>query len=281
MRSLWLAIVHRNRPRGSFLYARRGTLWLKDGDLVMPGKTKVLIIDDELRSLELLGMHLRNDGFAVETATSGNAGLKLAYETHPDAVVLDVVMPGLDGFEVCRHLRAMTDAVILIVSVKGESKDVIQGLHAGADDYVVKPYNYRVLLARLTACLRRRIDSSPAPVRLAQGDAVLIADPTRRLIFINDGRTVQLTPKEFELLKYLVLNRGRVLSPEAILANVWGPGYIGDRHIVKQFIYRLRSKLEPDPANPEFIITVRGSGYALEEDTHPVGRETGHVQHAS
>ena len=247
----------------------------------MAGKTKVLIIDDELRSLELLGMHLRNDGFAVETATSGNAGLRLAYETHPDAVVLDVVMPGLDGFEVCRHLRAMTDAVILIVSVKGESKDVIHGLRAGADDYVIKPYNYQVLLARLTACLRRRIDSSPSPVRLAQGDAVLIADPSRRLIFINDGRTVQLTPKEFDLLKYLVVNRGRVLSPEAILANVWGPDHISQSHLVKQFIYRLRSKLEPDPGNPEYIITVRGSGYALEEDTHPIGKQVDKAQHAS
>jgi DNA-binding response OmpR family regulator len=260
---------------------RKVFLWPKDGASVMPGKTKVLIIDDELRTLELLGMHLRNDGFAVETATSGNAGLKLAYETHPDAVVLDVVMPGLDGFEVCRHLRAVTDAVIMIVSVMGDSKDIIRGLHAGADDYLIKPYHYQVLLARLIACLRRRTNSHPSPVRLAQGDAVLIADPTRRLIFINDGRTVQLTPKEFELLKYLVLNRGRVLSPEAILANVWGPGYVGDRHLVKQFIYRLRAKLEPDPSNPEFIITVRGSGYALEEDTHPIIKEPSHAQHAS
>jgi two-component system response regulator MtrA len=247
----------------------------------MNGRTKVLIIDDELRTLELLGMHLRNDGFAVETASSGNAGLKQAYETHPDAVILDVVMPGLSGFEVCRHLRTMTDAIIMIVSVKGESKDVIHGLYAGADDYIVKPYNYQVLLARLTACLRRRIDSSPSPVRLAQGDAVLIADPTRRLIFINDGRVVHLTPREFELLKYLVLNRGRVLSQEAILANVWGPDHISQNHLVKQFIYRLRSKLEPDPANPEYIITVRGSGYALEEDTRPVGRMNHQSQRVS
>jgi two-component system alkaline phosphatase synthesis response regulator PhoP len=196
-------------------------------------------------------------------------GIRMAYEAHPDVVILDVVMPGVDGFEVCRRLRAMSDTVILFYSVMGDSQYIVRGLQAGADDYLIKPCSYSEFIARITTCLRRRAGAPLPPVRLAHGEALLIADPSRRLIFINDGRSVQLTPKEFELLEFLVKNRGRVLSIDAILANVWGAGYSGDRHLVKQFIYRLRSKLEPDPSNPEYIVTIRGSGYAFEEDTQP------------
>ena len=159
-------------------------------------KTRVLIIDDEYKTLEILGMRLSQDGFEVTTATSGEAGLKLAYETHPDAILLDIVMPGMDGFKACRRLREVTDAVIMLVTVKSDSDDVIRGLHSGADDYLVKPYNYLELLARLYACLRRRADAKLPPLRLKRGEAVLITDPSRRLVFVNDGRSVQLTPKE-------------------------------------------------------------------------------------
>jgi DNA-binding response OmpR family regulator len=238
-----------------------------------------LIIDDEYKTLEILGMRLSQDGFEVTTATSGEAGLKLAYETHPDAILLDVIMPGLDGFNVCRRLREVTDAVIILVSVKGDSDDVIRGLHSGADDYIVKPYNYLELLARLYACLRRRADANLPPLRLQRGEAVLITDPSRRLVFINDGRSVQLTPKEFDLLRYLVKNQGRVLSADAILSNVWGPEYRGERDLVKQFIYRLRNKLEVNPSKPEYIVTVRGSGYAFEEDTRPSGLKRAPTTH--
>ncbi len=235
----------------------------------MQSRTRVLIIDDEYKTLELLGMRLRQDGFEVTTATSGELVLKFAYETHPDAILLDVKMPGMDGLRACRHLREVTDAVIIFVTVKGDREDIIRGLHMGADDYIVKPYSYQELLARLSACLRRRADSKLLPLRLQRGEAVLIADPTRRLVFIEDGRSVQLTPKEFALLKFLVKNSGKVLSADEILTNVWGLEYQGERDLVKQFIYRLRNKLEPDPSKPEYIITVRGSGYAFEEDTRP------------
>ena len=237
----------------------------------MHGRTRVLIIDDEYKTLELLGMRLTQDGFEVTTATTGEMGLKLAYETHPDAILLDIIMPGMDGFKACRRLREVTDAVIMLVTVKGDSDNVIRGLHSGADDYIVKPYNYQELLARLHACLRRRADSKLPPLRLRRGEALLTTDPSRRLVFINDGRSVKLTPKEFELLRYLVENRGRVLSADAILTNVWGPEYKGERDLVKQFIYRLRNKLEVEPSKPEYIVTVRGSGYAFEEDTRPRG----------
>jgi DNA-binding response OmpR family regulator len=235
----------------------------------MHGRARVLIVDDEYKTLELLGMRLQQDGFEITTASTGEAGLKLAYETHPDAILLDIMMPGMDGFKACRRLREVTDAVIILVTVKGDSDDVIRGLHSGADDYLVKPYNYLELLARLHACLRRRADAKLPPLRLQRGEAVLITDPSRRLVFVNDGRSVQLTPKEFDLLRYLVQNRGRVLSADAILTNVWGPEYKGERDLVKQFIYRLRNKLEVEPSEPEYIVTVRGSGYAFEEDTRP------------
>ena len=236
----------------------------------MSGRTRVLIIDDDIRLGEILRLRLEDEGFEVQYAADAQAGLRLAYDWHPQAILVDVVMPGLDGFEACLRLRNMTEAVIIIISVKGRDHEIIRGLEAGADDYVVKPFDYLLLRARLLACLRRGVDSRPmAPVRLAKTEALLMADPNRRLVFISDGRSVQLTPREFELLQYLLRNRGRVLSPEAILTNVWGPEYAGEETLVKQFIHRLRMKIEPDPANPEYIVTIRGSGYAFEEDTRP------------
>jgi DNA-binding response OmpR family regulator len=195
----------------------------------------------------------------------------MAYSFHPDVIILDIIMPGMDGLQVCEQLRVMTDAVILFVTVRGHTEDVIRGLRAGADDYIIKPYPYRELMARMKACLRRRSEGRSSSLRLENKEAMLSADPSRRLVFLNDGRSVQLTPTEFSLLEYLIRNRGRVLSADAILANVWGPGYTGEHQLVKQFIYRLRTKLEPDPSDPEYILTIRGSGYTLEEDTRPSG----------
>lgn len=235
----------------------------------MSERARVLLIDDELDTLALLGMRLTEDGFAVEKASSGEEGLRMAYTFHPDVIILDIIMPGMDGLQVCKQLRVMTDAVILFVTVRGHTEDVVRGLRAGADDYIVKPYPYQELMARMKACLRRRSEGKSSPLHLEQEEAMLSADPSRRLVFLNDGRSVQLTPTEFSLLEYLIRNRGRVLSADAILANVWGPGYTGEHQLVKQFIYRLRTKLEPDPSDPEYILTIRGSGYTLEEDTRP------------
>ncbi|HLC03368.1 MAG TPA: response regulator transcription factor [Anaerolineales bacterium] len=237
------------------------------------GRIRILLIDDDIRSLELLRLSFVKDGYEVMTASSGAEGLRQAYNHHPDAILLDRMMPGMEGLEVCRRLREMTDAVIVFLSVKGVTDDVVRGLQSGADDYVVKPCKYAELKARLEACLRRRSAAAVGPpVRLAGGEAFLVADPSRRLVFINGGRSVQLTPKEFELLEFLIRNRGRVLSAATILANVWGPGYEGERDLVKQFIHRLRAKLEADPARPGHIVTIRGSGYSLEEETKPIRR---------
>jgi len=244
----------------------------------MPGGSRVLVIDDEVLVLNLLGMLLQEDGFEVLTAASGERGLELARLSPPEAVILDIKMPGMDGFEVCRRLRQMTEAVIVFVSVKGDSESIVRGLHLGGDDYVVKPYTYDELASRLTACLRRREGHKPAPRLQASGGVGLLLDASHRLVFVKDGRSVQLTPKEFELLRLLVANRGRVLSADAILTEVWGPRYVGERDLVKQFIHRLRIKLEPDPTDPRSIVTIRGSGYSFEEETRPGRRLRGESQ---
>lgn len=225
---------------------------------------RVLVIDDDITLGNLLCMLLEKDGFEAISASNGPDGIHVAKQQKPDAIILDVMMPGMHGYEVCRRLRKITDAVIVFVSVKGTTADIVRGLHLGADDYVVKPYTYEELSSRIMAGLRRRktIGALP-PVYKASSDVMLVTDPDRRLVFINNNET-QLTPTEFQVLQYLLKNQGKVLSSDAILANAWGPEYIGERELVKQFIYRLRSKLEPDPKDPRYILTVRGSGYVFE-----------------
>jgi DNA-binding response OmpR family regulator len=229
----------------------------------MPNPTRILVIDDDVMLANLLCMLLEKDGFQAFSANSGAEGLRLARQENPDAIVLDVMMPGMHGYEVCRRLRNITEAVIVFVSVKGTTPDIVRGLHLGADDYVVKPYTYEELSSRLLACLRRRKAGSLPPVYKASRDMMLVTDPDRRLVFINNHET-QLTPTEFQVLKYLLKNQGKVLSSDAILANAWGPEYIGERELVKQFIYRLRTKLEQNPSAPKYIQTVRGAGYVFE-----------------
>jgi two-component system response regulator RegX3 len=229
----------------------------------MTRKLRVLVVDDEILVSNLLGMLLQKDGYEVYTASNGAQGMKLAFERRPEAIILDIKMPGLDGFEVCRELRKTTDAVILFVSVKGDTQDIVRGMELGADDYLVKPYTYRELASRLKSCLRRKAGYKPPLVLKPSTEIMLLTDPDRRLVFVN-GREVQLTPKEFEVLKYMLRHPGRVLSPAAILAYAWGAEYLGSDHLVKQLVYRLRSKLEPDPEEPRYIVTVRGSGYLFE-----------------
>jgi DNA-binding response OmpR family regulator len=228
-------------------------------------KIRVLVIDDDVTLGNLLTMLFEKDGYEAVHATSGRSGLRIAQESEPDAIILDIVMPDMDGYEVCRRLRETTDAVIVFVSVKGKTEDIIRGLQMGGDDYVVKPYTFAELSNRMLACLRRRGTGKPPTVLKAARNLMLITDPDRRLVFV-DRREAQLTPTEFEVLMYLLKHPGKVLSPDAILANAWGPEYIGSHELVKQFIYRLRTKLEDDPKNPRFILTVRGAGYLFESD---------------
>ena len=229
----------------------------------MPTKTRVLVIDDDVTLANLLCMLLEKDGYEAISAHDGREGIRLTRKHNPEAIILDIMMPGMHGYEVCRRLRRITEAVIVFVSVKGATEDIVRGLHMGGDDYVVKPYTYDELASRLMACMRRRKTGRLPPVFRASEEVLLVTDPDRRLVFINDHET-QLTPTEYAVLQYLLKNQGKVLSSDAILANAWGPEYIGERELVKQFIYRLRSKLEPNPSEPRFIQTVRGSGYVFE-----------------
>jgi len=226
-------------------------------------KARVLVIDDDIMLSNMLALLLETDGFEVAAANSGQDGLNLAEQLEPDAIVLDIKMLGMNGFEVCRRLREKSDAAILFASVRNKPEDIVRGLRVGGDDYVVKPYTYQELSSRLMACLRRRRAGMPPTVLEASGEVMLVADPDRRLVFVND-QEIQLTPTEFEVLMYLMKNKGRVLSQDAILANAWGPEYLGDQSLVKQFVYRLRNKLEPEPSEPYYIVTVRGSGYVFE-----------------
>ena len=228
----------------------------------MSERTLVLIIDDELESNVILAMHLEKDGYEVLTATSGTEGLQLAHDHQPDAVILDIRMPGMDGREVCSRLLDITDAVILFLTALSDSQEVVRGLQLGADDYIRKPVEYAELAARLQACLRRRARIVPATS--PTGAPWKVAEATREVVI--EDRRVQLTPKEFEVFKLFMQHPGQVLSVDKILTEAWGPEYVGDVDLVKQFVYRLRAKLEDDPSGPRHFVTVRGSGYSFEPD---------------
>jgi len=230
--------------------------------------SKILIVDDDASSLNLLRMHLERDRFAVLTAGSGMEGLRLAYEHKPDAVILDIRMPGMDGHEVCGRLRDISDAAILFVTVLKAPQDIVRGLELGADDYLIKPFNYDEFSARLQACLRRRAAQRRRAVAAGTPPFPWSLDSGRREV-VQGNKRVQLTPKEFEVLKFFLDHPDKVLAADEILAQLWGPTYVGDPDLVKQFVYRLRAKLEDNPSEPQYLVTVRGAGYAFEPDTRP------------
>lgn len=231
----------------------------------MAAHTRVLVVDDDATLANMLCMLLENDGYETICAEDGAEGLRLARQHEPEVVILDIMMPGMGGYEVCRRLRDETNAIIIFVTGKGETQDVVRSLQMGGNDYLVMPYTYEELSSRIMACMRRRGPHGFRADREDSCDPMEVTDPDRRMVAI-DGVEAQLNPSEFEVLRYLIKNEGKVLSADAILANAWGPEYIGERDLVKQFIYRLRNKLEPDPKEPRYILTVRGSGYVLEAD---------------
>ena len=234
----------------------------------MPGRPRVLVVDGDSLVTNLLGMLLERDGYEVSQAASGEEALEAAHRHPPDAVILEV-RPGIESLETCRRLRRVTDAVILLAGPCGESALAVRGLQLGADDYLGKPYTYEILASKLRAGLNLRGRQGPPVTRRAGAEAGILMDASHRRVVVRDGRCVSLTRKEFELLQFLVENHDRVISADDILARVWGLEYVGDRDLVKQFIYRLRAKLEDDPAQPRSIVTVRGSGYAFEPPTKP------------
>lgn len=226
---------------------------------------KVLVIDDEPSITSSIKYGLEKEGYTVIVADNGNDGCDLARNEKPDIVILDVMLPGLDGYEVCRLIRADLSVPIIMLTAKGEEIDKVVGLEVGADEYVTKPFSLRELQARIKAMLRlvaRHKNTKMAePDRIEVGE--LVIDLKRHEVFIED-RKVNLTLKEFELLKLLALNANKVLSREYLIEQVWGYDFTGEGRTVDVHIHWLREKIERDPENPVRIQTVRGVGYRFE-----------------
>ena len=224
------------------------------------GMTRVLIVEDDATIREALALNLRAEGYDVGVASDGEAGLAAARSEKPDLVVLDVMLPELDGLTVCRILRRESSVPIILLTARGTETDKIIGLETGADDYIVKPFSLGEFLARVRAALRRGATAAP-PKELASGDLRL--DLQGRRAYLRDGE-LALTPREFDLLLALMRNPGVVLTRELLLANVWGDHYPGETRTVDVHISWLRKKIEADPAAPTRIVTVRGVGYRFE-----------------
>ncbi len=227
----------------------------------------ILIVEDEPVIAELVEFNLRQAGYTTMVATDGIRALEMAVKVRPDLIILDLMLPGVDGFEVCRRLRGDGWQVpILILTARGDEEDKITGLEIGADDYLTKPFSPRELVARVKAILRRSGEIAGNPV----GNSKILKigrlgiDPLRYRVTIGDAE-ISLTLKEFELLKTLAINPGQVFSREILLEKLWGYEYIGDTRTVDVHIRRLREKIELDPANPVYIKTVRGVGYKFQE----------------
>ncbi|MCS7286133.1 MAG: response regulator transcription factor [Anaerolineae bacterium] len=225
---------------------------------------KVLVVEDEPTLLETLEYNLTHHGYKVYTATDGLSALEVARREKPDLIVLDLMLPRLDGFEVCRKLREEMNVPILILTARTDEVDKVMGLELGADDYMTKPFSMREFLARVRALLRRvRLDreEKPPTERLVFGN--LTIDLARREVLM-DGKPLNLKPREYDLLVFLARNKGIVLSRDLILERVWGWDYAGGTRTVDVHIRWLREKIEPDPDNPTRIVTVRGIGYRFE-----------------
>ncbi len=220
---------------------------------------RILIVEDDDHIRTALRLMFEGEGFAVDEAASGELGVALFSRMNADVAIVDVMLPGMSGFETCRALREASDIPIVIVSAREDTADVVLGLESGADDYVTKPFIPEELLARVRAHLRRRPDKSTNAFQLGE----LRVIPDKGVVQHLDGTELHLTSTEFRLLTDLASMNGRVVSREDLLERVWGYDYFGDSRLVDVHIRRLRMKIEPDPANPSYLVTVRGAGYKL------------------
>jgi len=226
----------------------------------------VLLVEDEESFIDALIVGLTREGFRVEVARDGYEALERFDIVQPDLVLLDVMLPRISGIDVCRQLRKRTQVPIIMVTAKGSEIDTVVGLEVGADDYVTKPYRIRELVARMRAVLRRNARDTAAVPDLSIGAIVVgdvTLDPDEHRVTV-DGELLNLPLKEFELLHLMLANAGRVLPREVLIDRVWGSDYVGDTKTLDVHVKRLRSKIEPDPANPTRIVTIRGLGYKYE-----------------
>jgi two-component system response regulator MprA len=219
-------------------------------------RASVLIVDDEPQIVEFLRMGFAYEGFEVFVATTGVEALQTALAKQPDVIILDVMLPGMSGLDVAARLRPSSDAAILMLTARDEVDDRVTGLNTGADDYVTKPFAFKELLARVRAVLRRRGKSLD---RVLAFDDVTLDRESRAVA--RGGRSIELTPREFELLELFLMHPRQVLTRDAILARIWGYDYVGDDNVIEVYVRHLREKLDDIP--PRLIQTVRGVGYAL------------------
>ena len=229
--------------------------------------SKIVVVEDDKTLSDLLRYNLSKESFTVSTASDGNKGLDTIRREKPDVIIMDVMMPGIDGFELTRMLRRESTAPILLLTARSEEIDRVLGLELGADDYLTKPFSMRELLARVKGMLRRA-ELGRQELAKVPGDTVtagkITLDTSRHLLTVA-GQPVEATPKEFDLLSFLMTNRSQVFSRDSLLDRVWGYDYPGDTRTVDVHIRWLRQKVETDPSIPKHIITVRGVGYKFEE----------------
>jgi len=227
---------------------------------------RVLLVDDDSTLLSLLGQFLRDQDFEVHEALSGVSALRLAYEIHPDLVLLDVMLPGMDGWEICARLREMSRVPIIMLTAKATEADKLRGFRLGVDDYVTKPFSFAELVARIQAVLARAsAGGQKDAAHILYGDILLDMERYRATI---NGRVLDLTPTEFRLLEALVRRAGKVATEAELVQEVWGAYRQDDTALVRRYILMLRKKLEADPSNPHLILTVRGFGYRIGAEPH-------------
>lgn len=223
-------------------------------------KITILVVDDEPRMVRFVKMNLDLEGYITLEANNGLQALEKVRDHNPDLVLLDVEMPGLDGFETLKRLREISDAAVIMLTVRSDENDRIRGLDLGADDYVTKPFSPRELSSRIRAVLRRFEQTSRPDKQIIKIDDRLQVDLQRRDVIV-EGERMGLRPTEYRLLYHLIQNAGWVVPHETLLTKVWGHEYINDNHLLRLYITYLRKKIEKDPADPQYIFTERGLGY--------------------
>ncbi len=221
---------------------------------------RILVVDDEERMVRFIRLNLEHDGFQVVEAHRGNEAIESMRNRLPDLILLDIMMPDIDGFEVLSMIREFSSVPVIMLTAKGEEDDRVRGLELGADDYITQPFSPRELVSRVKAVLRRTESASGSTHGLIEVDDRLKIDFDRREVWLS-GELVQLRPTEYRLLYHLVQNAGWVITHDQILAKVWGYEYRDEPHYVRLYINYLRKKLEEDPSNPKYILTERGVGY--------------------
>lgn len=230
----------------------------------MPAKkTTALVVDDDVRILRMIQRILELEGFGALTAPNGKAALAIMKTEKPDVVLLDIMLPDIDGYTVCQQIREFSQVPIIMVTAKGNEEEKIKGLDSGADDYITKPFSAGELVARVRAVLRRYQLTAKLQIPAFQCDDLIINFTQHRVT--QAGRDVELTATEYQLLSYLVRNAGMVLTPDQLLGEVWGEDYIGENHILQVNMARLRQKLNDDPKDPKYILTRHGIGYMMKK----------------